>query len=336
MPHPDRLGLSLPLTGVDARTAVQIASSGTAHGYDGAWCSEVQGPDAFTTLGALAVTTDLDLGVAVVPAQTRTAAVLGMTAVSLAELSQGRFTLGIGASSELIVRDWAGQPFDRPLTAVRETVEALGPLLRGERSTYDGEIVRMRGYRPHATPGAGRVPLVVGALNPRSCRQVGELDVDGLALNQVAPRHVAALLDEVASGRGGVLDDDFRVVTRLFCSVTDDVETMRALVRRRFAPYIATRAYNRFYRWMGYEVEADAVLAAGQDRDAMAAALSDDLVDDLFVIGTADEVAERIAALRTAGVTEPVVQPLDRGRSAAEHTLWSVAEADLRGRAARR
>lgn len=321
------LALSLPLTGVDARSAVEVAQAATYHGYDAAWCSEVKGPDAFSTLGALAVTTDLELGVAVVPAQTRSALVLGMTAVSLSELSEGRFTLGVGASSELIVEAWAGQPFDRPLTAVSDTVAAVRPVLEGRRSTHEGEVVRMRGYRPHATPVRGRVPLVLAALNPRSCRLVGELGVDGVCLNQVAPRHVERIVAQVAQGAGAPLPDDYRVIARLFCAVTDDVEAMRDVVRRRFAPYVATSAYNRFYRWLGYADEAEAVLAASGDHDAMAAALTDALVDDIFLLGSAEEIADRIAEYRRSGVTDPVIQPLATGRAAAEHTLWSIAEA---------
>jgi probable F420-dependent oxidoreductase len=321
------LALSLPLTGVDARTAVEVAREAEQRGYAACWNAEVQGPDAFTTLGALAVATDLELGVAVVPAQTRSAFVLGMTAVSLAELSAGRFTLGVGASSEVIVGRWAGQPFDKPLTAVRETVEALRPVLAGERSTFDGERVRLGGYKPHATPPGGRVPLVLGALNPRSCRMVGELGVDGIALNQLAPHHVPQVLAQVAEGAGGTLPEDLGVVARLFCAVTDDVPAARGLVKAVFAPYIATSVYNRFYRWMGYEAEAQAVLDAAGDRRAMAEAITDRVIDDLFCLGTADEVAARIAAYHEAGVTVPVVAPLSFGREQAEATLWAVADA---------
>ena len=321
------LALSLPLTGVDARTTIEVAREAEQRGYRAVWNSEVQGPDAFTTLGALAIATDLDLGVAVVPAQTRTAMVLGMTAVSLAELTGGRFTLGIGSSSEVIVERWARQPFDKPLTAVRETVEALRPVLAGARSTSDGEIVSIGGYKPHAVPPGGRVPLVLGALNPTSCRTVGELQVDGVCLNQLAPHHVPKVLDKVAEGAGGSLPDDYRVIARLFCAVTDDVPATRQVVKSVFAPYIATTVYNRFYRWMGYEQEAQAVLDAAGDRAAMAAAVSDRIVDELFCLGTADQIAARIGAYVDAGVTVPAVQPLSLGREQAETTLWGVAAA---------
>jgi alkanesulfonate monooxygenase SsuD/methylene tetrahydromethanopterin reductase-like flavin-dependent oxidoreductase (luciferase family) len=90
---------------------------------------------------------------------------------------------------------------------------------------------------------------------------------------------------------------------------------------------VATRAYNRFYRWLGYEEEAQAVLDAAGDRHAMAAALSDRVVDDLFCLGTVDEVAARVAAFCEAGVTVPVIQPLAPRREAAEATLWALADA---------
>ena len=323
------LALSLPLTGVDARAGVDLAVALRDEGYTALWASEVQGPDAFTQLGALAVLTDYDLGVAVVPVQTRTPMVLGMTAVSLAELSGGRFTLGIGASSELIVGGWAGRPFDAPLADVRETFQALRPMLRGERTTFEGERVQVHGYRPHATPDPA-VPLYLGALNQRSLRMVGELGADGLCLNQMGTSHVGTMLDLVRKGAedaGTTLLDDFGVVARLFCMVTDDRDAGRQMVKHVFAPYIATSVYNRFYRWMGYEEEAQGVLDAGRDREAQAAAISDELVDDIFCIGTPDEVAARIREFVDAGVTVPAVQPLALGAEQAEQTLRAIARA---------
>lgn len=319
------LALSLPLTGVDALRGVRIARRSQDWGYEACWTAEVQGPDAFSQLGALAVTTDLDLGVAVVPVQTRSAMVLGMTAVSLAELSQNRFSLGIGASSEVIVAGWAGQPFDRPLTQVRETFEAVRPLLSGERGTYHGDYVNMDRYRPHASPDAP-IPLYLGALNQRSLEMVGALGADGLCLNQMAPHHVPALLERVRAGARADLPAGFGVVARLFCLVTDDHEAARPVVKHIFAPYIATSVYNRFYRWMGYEAEAEAV-ATASDRDAQAAGLSDRLIDDIFLIGNAREIAERIHAFVAAGVTVPVIAPIALGEEQNVAMLRAIARA---------
>lgn len=328
------LAVSLPLLGVDPPDGVELARKAADWGYRACWLSEVQGPDAFTQLGALAVATDLELGVAVVPVQTRSTFVLAMSAVTLAQLTGGRFTLGVGASSEVIVSKWAGEPFDRPLTHVREVVEALRPMLRGERATHEGRYVNVGGYKPHATPPQP-VPLWVGALNPKSLRQTGGL-ADGVCLNQIGPQHVPQLLEHVRAGAQeagrdiefGDGDGRFGVMARIFCAVTDQVEAARPLVKQAFAPYLATTVYNRFYRSLGYEQEADAVAEAARsgDREGMAGGLSDQLVDDIFVLGGPEEVAERVRAYADAGVTVAAVHPISFGADEAERTWRAVAD----------
>ncbi|HEX9766079.1 MAG TPA: LLM class flavin-dependent oxidoreductase, partial [Nitriliruptorales bacterium] len=140
---PVSLAVSAPFPGCSAADAVAIVQDAAGWGYTACWAAEVDGPDAFTVLGAVAATTDLELGVAVVPVQTRSAFVLGMTALSLASLSNGRFTLGVGASSEVLVSRFGGLPFERPLQHVRETVQVLRPMLAGERASIDGDLVRV-------------------------------------------------------------------------------------------------------------------------------------------------------------------------------------------------
>jgi probable F420-dependent oxidoreductase len=320
------LGVTAPLPGSTARESFEIVRRARDWGYRSVWASEVDGPDAFTLLGAFAATTDLDLGVGVVPVQTRTAFTLGMTAVSLAQLCGGRFVLGIGASSEVLVSRFGGQPFDRPLQNVREAALALRPILRGDRSTFEGRYVRVGGYKP-PTPPPAPVPLFLGSLNPRSLRLAGEL-ADGLCVNQIGPHHVPAMLEEVRAGakRAGRELGEFPVMARLFCVVTDDLPVARAAVARTFSVYVATSVYNRFYRWMGYEAEAEAIAraAAAKDRDAMAAAFTDRMVRDLFVIGDASAVVARLRDYVDAGVTIPVVAPLAPDAAAAAGMLRAI------------
>jgi probable F420-dependent oxidoreductase len=323
------LAVTCPLPGSSARDSLDVAQRAWDWGYRAVWGSEVDGPDAFTLLGALAATTDYELGVAVVPVQTRTVFVLGMSAVSLAQLSGGRFSLGVGASSEVLVSRFGGQPFDRPLTNLREAVEALRPILRGERSTFDGRYVKIGGYKS-PTPPPAAVPLYLGSLNPKSLRMAGEL-ADGLCINQIAPHHVPAMLDEVRAGAkeaGRELPVDFPVVARLFCLVTDDAAAARSILKMVFAPYVATSVYNRFYRWMGYEEEAEAIAQAAEakDREAMGKAFSDRIAQDLFVVGAADEVVARLREYVEAGVTVPVIAPLAPGTDAAAETLIAIGE----------
>jgi probable F420-dependent oxidoreductase len=329
MPMSKTLAVNAQFPGLTSRDALDVVRRAWDWGYRAAWGAEVDGPDAFTILGALAATTDYELGVGVVPVQTRTVFILGMTAVSLAQLTGGRFSLGVGASSEVLVQRFGGQPFDRPLTNLREAVEALRPILRGERSTYDGRYVKVGGYKT-PTPPPSPVPLFLGSLNPKSLRMAGELG-DGLCINQIAPHHVPAMLDEVRAGAkeaGRELPTDFPVMARLFCLVTEDAPAARQVLKMVFAPYVATSVYNRFYRWMGYEEEAEAIALAAKakDREGMVKAFTDRIAEDLFVLGTADEVVSRVREYVDAGVTIPVVAPLAADPGAAAETLKAIGE----------
>jgi probable F420-dependent oxidoreductase len=324
-----RLAVSLPVAGVPASEAVDVVRSAVGWGYEAAWASEVAGPDFASLLGAVAAAVpEMSLGVAVVPVQTRSPWLLAATAATLSQLSGGRFALGVGTSSEVIVEQWSGVPFERPLARVRETVGLLRTILAGERTAHDGEFERSRGYRLYAAPPAP-VPLLIGALNPRSLRQAGELG-DGVCLNQLGVEHLPQILGEVRTGaqEAGRDADALEVVARLFCWVTDDVAAARDLVRRAFAPYAATTVYNRFFRWLGFTEEMDALgaaLAQG-DRAGAATALSDRFVDALYVLGDADDVAGRVQAYVDGGVTIPVVACVGPGRAEAERTLRAVGE----------
>ncbi len=316
------------MNGVTPKQAVAVARDAEGWGYEEFWGAEVDGPDALTILGAIAATTDLGLGVAVLPVQTRTAFVLAMSALSLSSLADGRFALGLGASSDVLVERFGGVPYERPLTWVRETVEALRPALAGERSTYEGHYVRIGGYRSPVPPTGGPVPILLGSLNPASLRLAGEL-ADGICLNQFGTRHVQPMLDEVRTGArdvGRQLPEDFPVVARLFCAVTDEPEAIKAFVPHVFGPYVATPGYNRFYTWMGYGDEARAIAEAAERRDknAMAAAYTREMVDELFLVGSAEHVCDRIEAFGEAGVTVAAVAPLAADEGGVRGTLEAV------------
>ena len=323
-----QLAVSLPVTGMPLHETVELVREAKSWGYTAVWASEVAGPDFATLLGAVSTVGDLDLGVAVVPVQTRSPWLLAATAASLSHLTGGRFSLGVGTSSEVIVEQWSGVAFERPLARLHESVELLRTILAGERTKHDGEFLTSTGYRLFAPPPAP-VPIVVGALNPKSLRQAGAIG-DGLALNQVAAEDVPGMLAEWNAGAeaAGRSTDGLPVVDRLFCLVTDHAAEARDFLRGFFAPYVATKVYNRFYRAHGFEAEADAVnaaMAAG-DRKAAAAAVSDRLLEAVTAIGSADEVAARVQDYVDAGVTVPVIAGLGVGREETAKTLRAIGE----------
>jgi probable F420-dependent oxidoreductase len=301
-----RLAFSPSAPGVDAATLVDLCVEAEALGFEEAWLAEVAGPESFALAGAVAsATSEMTLGVAVVPASTRTPALLAMGAGTISQVLRGReFCLGIGSSSQVIVESWHGAPFALPLARVRETVEATRALLGGERS-YAGTLLRAERFTL-ASPPAGPVRLFVGALGPRMLRLAGAVG-DGVCLNLMPPEVVPRQLAEIRRGAeaaGRDLPEHFRVMARFHTVITDDQAAGRDAIRVGFGPYFAQPVYNRFLAWCGYPDAADAVAAAftAGDRAGVTAALTDQIVDGVALVGSPDEVSARLDEYAAAGV----------------------------------
>src|SRR5687767_6568177 len=145
---PLRWGLTLPFAGVPLAAHEALVRRAEAAGYDDLWSGETNGPDGFTPLALAAAWTErMRLGTGVVNPFTRGLPVLAQHAASLQDASGGRFCLGLGASSNVIVERWNGVPFERPLTRVREAVQVLRPVLAGERGPGGFRL-----EQPPATP----------------------------------------------------------------------------------------------------------------------------------------------------------------------------------------
>jgi len=333
-----RLAISLPLPFLTSRECVTLALQAEDEwGYDAILLAETAGPEAFALAGALAQATQRStIGTAVVPVYNRTPAVLAMAASTLAQLSGDRFILGIGSSSHAIVQDWNGVPFERPLARVRETLAVLRQALAGERTDFVGQTLRSRGLRLGNLP-ARPVPIYLGALREKMLALAGEL-ADGLCVNlfpvSALPKMLAAYRAGAArAGRDGSRDE---VVCRFQIAVTDDVPKARNLARLAFSAYIAAPVYNKFFAWCGFEREAAAVAEAfaRRDRAATGEAMSDELIDRIFILGSAERCRAQIAEFVAAGVTTPVLSPLVTDRRGIGAVFEAFAPKRLgRGRA---
>ncbi|HKE10550.1 MAG TPA: LLM class flavin-dependent oxidoreductase [Myxococcota bacterium] len=333
-----RLAISLPLPFLTSRECVALAQKAEDEwGYDAIWLAETAGPDAFALAGALAqATRRSSIGTAVVPVYTRTPAVLAMAASTLSQLSQGRFVLGIGSSSHAIVGEWNGVPFDRPLLRVRETVTVLRQALSGERTDFVGQTVKSRGLRLGSAP-APAVPIYLGALREKMLALAGELG-DGLCVNLFPVSALPKMLEAYREGarRAGRDASRDEVVCRFQVAVTDDVPAARNLARLAFSAYIAAPVYNKFFAWCGFAQEAHAVAQAfaRRDRAATGAAMSDALIDRVFILGSAAQCRAQIAEFVAAGVTTPVLSPLAADRRGISAVFEAFAPKKLGHRAA--
>jgi probable F420-dependent oxidoreductase len=301
---PVRWGLTLPFSGVALRDHRALLEGAEAVGYDDFWTGETNGPDGFTPLALAAAWTErMRLGTGVVNAFTRGRPVLAQHAAALQDASRGRFCLGIGSSSDVIVERWNELPFEKPLTRVRETVEILRTVLAGERGPG--------GFRLE-TPPESPPPIYVAALRGRMLRLGGAIG-DGTFVNFLPLRNVEQVITEIRTGEreAGKQPGSSDVVCRFFCIPQPASEGM-ALARWMFSAYATVPVYEAYFRWLGWGDAIDPMVGAWRagDRQRALEAAPEELIHEIFIFGDAGEQKLRLAEFVENGITTPVLTPI--------------------------
>lgn len=326
---PRRYGFSLPVAG-SLQENIEIAVEAENLGYDDVWLADTGGWDPFMLASMIGARTErLRIGTAIVGVFSRSAPALAAGAGTLAaQIGTGRVVLGLGASSPAIVANWAGIPFERPLSRVRDTAIVVRQALSGQKTSYEGPATSSHGYS--LPPDLQHeIPIWTAVQRPRSATVAAEV-ADGIITAQAPLRAIPVLLAEVAArrealGKPGLLPSVARIQTH----VTSDVEAAVAMARPRLAPYLATPVYNPFIEYCGFAREAEQIRAGWQARDraATSAAVSGELVMEIVVIGDATYCRERLASYHEAGLTIPMVNPVAADAAGALSTLRDMAPA---------
>jgi probable F420-dependent oxidoreductase len=324
-----KLAITLPAPFLSASQCVDLARKAEDEwGYEAIWLAETGGAESFALAGALAqATRKVEIGTAIVPTYNRTPAVLASAAGTVAQLSNDRFILGLGTSSHAIIEQWNGVPFEQPLARVRDTVGILRQALSGDRTDYDGETLRSHGFRLGALPGKP-MRIYLAGLREKMLELAGEIG-EGLIINFMPADAMPKILGAYRTGaeRAGRDGSGDEVVARFQVGITDDVESARKLVRAAFGGYVATPVYNRFFEWVGFGDVAKGVKQAfaAKDRAGSAAAMTDDFIDRVTILGTAEECREKLAGFVAAGVTTPILSPLAASPQAAEEVFSALS-----------
>jgi len=313
-----RWGMTVPLAGVPLADHAAVYAALAGAGFTDVWTSEVAGADAFTPLAlAAAWQPELRLGTAIAPVFTRGPGLLAMTAAALAETAPGRFSLGIGASSPVVVGDWNAVDFTEPYARSRDMLRFLKAALAGEM--VDGDfgtfaVRRFRLERPPAVPPK----IQLAALRPGMLR-LAAAEADGVILNWLSPADVTTALAELKGAA-----PDFEVTARIFVCPTDDATHARAIGRRMIAAYLTVPAYAAFHRWLGRGEILEPMWQAWSagDRKTALAAIPDEVVDDLIVHGSPAECRAKVATYAAAGINVPVMALLPTPTPEAPATLF--------------
>jgi probable F420-dependent oxidoreductase len=311
MSLPKRIAFTLP-AGFRLKDTIDRVKWAEENGITDVWFSDTGILDPLIAAAALAPETkSIRIGVAVTPVFTRTPATFAATLGTLAQLLPGRFVMGMGSSSPAMVEGWHGQKFEKPLTRVKETAQLVRSMLAGEKTAFDGETVRSHGFRMF--PLQQPLPLYLAALRPNMIEMATQVG-DGVIFNLWPKGALPKMIDHVrkAADKAGKSFEDVEVVNRYMIAVTDDKPAAREAFRKTYAPYFATPVYNKFLAWAGYD-EAAATIREGwaeKNRDKTTGALTDAIVDEIAVIGSADECRERIRENADTGVHTAILQPM--------------------------
>lgn len=298
-----RLALSVPYQ-FSLSEHVAIAREMESLGYRDAWSFEVDGIDAFSPLTALAGTTNLRLGTAIVNVYTRGPATLAMSAAGMAELAPGRFCLGIGAGSQPIVERWNGGTFARPLTRVREMAQFLRQALAGERVVFEGKTIAVDGFRL-TRPPSSPVPIHVAALRENMLRLAGEV-ADGVCLNWLSAEDVRKSVAVVrdAAAAAGRDPSSIEVTARLMVHIDPPGAEGDMVARRHITTYLNVPVYREFHEWLGRSADLGAMWSAWEagDRKAALAAIPERTIDEVLVRGEPAERRAHVQRYLDAGV----------------------------------
>jgi probable F420-dependent oxidoreductase len=298
-----RYGITIPFDGIPLSEHRELYQELVDLGYTDFWSSEAGGSDGFTPLVlAAAWTPAARLGVAIIPAFTRGPGLLAMSVASLAEAAPGRFAMGIGTSSDVIVERWNDVPFVKPYQRTRDTVRFLRRALAGEKIDEQYETFRVRGFRL-GRPVAVQPKILVAALRQGMLRLAGR-EGDGAILNWLSADDVKRVVPYVHEG-----GSDKEIVARIFVLPTTDRSLARAIGRRAIAAYLNVPVYRAFHEWLGRTPELGAMWQAwtAGDRKAALEAIPDRVVDELIVHGSPDECREHVARYAANGVTTPAL-----------------------------
>jgi F420-dependent oxidoreductase-like protein len=305
------LGLgSFISVGRSLETALQRVELAERLGYESAYLTHIAARDSLTTLMAYASRTErIRLGTGVMPIYSRAPVTTAMSAATVDEFSNGRLILGLGVSHRPTVEGWYGDEIGKPVKEMREYVEIVRAIFRGE-DPPEGERFRS-GFHFMGYEARDDIPIYIAALSPGMLRLAGEI-ADGVILWLCNSEYVRdVIVPEVTKGRerAGRPLEGFDIVAAVPSAVTSDPDDARAKLRGELVRYFSLPFYRAMIERSGFGEDIagfDEGMQSGGPEAAIAA-ISDRFLSVLAAIGSAEEAAESLRRYQEAGATSPCV-----------------------------
>jgi alkanesulfonate monooxygenase SsuD/methylene tetrahydromethanopterin reductase-like flavin-dependent oxidoreductase (luciferase family) len=282
-------------------------------GYDSTFVTHIAGRDSLTVLANYAANTErIRLGTGVLPIYARTPASTAQTAATIDEISGGRMVLGVGVSHRITVEGWYGQTIDKPVAEMREYVEAMRAMFRGEDPPAGDKWPTQFHFMSYDV--RPELPIYIAALSPNMLQLAGEIG-DGVLLWLCDPPYVRdVVIPAVTKGRerAGKTLGGFDIVPAVPAAVTADRDATLNRMRSDLVTYLSLPFYRSMLERSGFEAEIasfDAGMSGG-DVERAKAAMSEAMLDSLGGFGSADDVRAAVSRYIEAGATSPGVSPV--------------------------
>lgn len=296
---------------------------------------ELWGRDAFTQIAAISsvVESNITYGTAIVNIFSRSPATLAQTAMTLSELTEGRFVLGLGLSGPIVIQNWHGYQFNEhsPMQRTREYLEIIRLILSGERCNYEGKIFKLQNFKLRGE--TEHVPLFLAALGPKNIQLAGELADGWFPIWFPVNSSIDLLLNDLETGKRNRRENLERVVdiAPVLITCASNSPKAKRLVQNHLAYYVGGMGtfYNNLMKRLGFVDEAEKIITAwkGGDRALAAANVSDAMIDAIAIMGSGEEINEKYSELGKKGVTIPIIMlPFNCPPDLAIETIGSFSQ----------
>ena len=319
-----KLGFLLGYSGKHIHIPIDLIQQAESMGYDSVWTAEAYGNDAVTSAAwVLAQTSKIRVGTAIMQMPARTPAMCAMTAMSLDQLSGGRFIVGLGASGPQVVEGWHGVPYGKPVTRTKEYIQIMRKIFEREGPVeFDGQMYQMPN-QSDGTTGLGKplksilaaateIPIYTASITPAGLRCAGEV-ADGVFPVWMDPNKYSVLGDAIEqgfekSGNGKSLKD-FDVAPFVTVAMNDDLDTAFDALRPWLALYIGGMGaknknfYHEYATRLGYGDAADQIqdLYLSGKKSEAEASVPNELLDEVSLVGPRERIIERLGPWKEAG-----------------------------------
>jgi len=320
-----RFGLNAGYSGARMSINMELVKEADTLGFHSVWAAEAYGSDAVTPVAWIAgQTKQIHVGTAIMQMPARTPAMTAMTATTLDQLSGGRFLLGLGVSGPQVVEGWHGVPYGKPLVRTREYVDIVRTIWARERPVeHQGEHYQIP-YRGAGATGLGKplksilhgrqIPIYLASIGPKSVELAAEI-ADGWMPIWYSPYRTQVYRDALTAGfkkaGNGKGLHNFDVAPAVTVVLGDDVNACLSFIKPFLALYIGGMGargknfYNDLACRYGFEAAAKKIqdLYLEGKKDEAAAAVPDELADEVALVGPKERIRDRLAAWRESGIT---------------------------------